>query len=63
MERGGSIHGVYESKKKKYMATRAGQLELRAARMEHGKLKLGVIDGEIAERVDICPALVLIKAY
>jgi hypothetical protein len=55
--------GYTNQKKKKYMATRAGQLELRAARMEHGKLKLGVIDGEIAERVDICPALVLIKAY
>jgi hypothetical protein len=48
------------------MAVRADQLELRAAQMEHGKSYCGVIGREIdiiAERVDMCPALLLTKVY
>jgi hypothetical protein len=41
-------------------------LELRAAQKKHGKAYNGAIGREIniiAERTDICPALVLIKIY
>jgi hypothetical protein len=41
-------------------------LELRAALKKHDKLCNGIIVWEIdiiAQRTDICPALVLIKAY
>lgn len=47
------------------MVMGAGQLEFSAAQVEHSKLELGVINGDvdiIAWWVDICPALVLVKA-
>lgn len=43
----------------------ASQLELRADQLEQGKSYCGVIGREvdiIAYRIDVCPALVLIKA-
>lgn len=47
---------------KKAWPLRAGQLELRAAHMKHSRLSVGK-QILIAQRVDICPALVLFKGY
>lgn len=47
------------------IAIRVGLLEFRAAQMNHRKLHNGVIGWEIdiiAQRIDICPAFVLIKS-